>query len=59
VNWEDLLAAFKQEITYLEVLDSPDLEEATTEKARKQRSLTASFNLSLNRLKPELKEYFS
>jgi hypothetical protein len=59
VSWKQLLAAFEEEVARLEVLDAPDLEEVTTEKARKQRSLRASFNLSLQRLKQELLHRFA
>ncbi|NES18288.1 MAG: hypothetical protein F6K41_04990 [Symploca sp. SIO3E6] len=58
-SWKQLLVAFEEEVARLEVLDSPDLEEVTTEKARKQRSLRASFNLSLQRLKLEFLHRFA
>ncbi|MEO1670958.1 MAG: NB-ARC domain-containing protein [Cyanobacteria bacterium J06631_2] len=59
IEWKELLLAFEEEIARLEILDAPDLDDATTERSRKKRSLKASFNLSLKRLKPKVLKQFS
>ena len=58
-SWSELLLAFDEEIAQLEILDAPDLKEVVTEKSRKQRSLRASFYLSLKRLSPEFSHRFA
>lgn len=58
-SWRELQEDFRGEVARLEGLDAPDLMEAMGEKAKKQRSLKASFNLSLQRLNPEYLERFT
>ena len=53
LDWDDLLRAFREEVARLEILDAPDFDPSQQEKARKKRSLGASFNLSLKRLTDE------
>ena len=58
LDWDDLLRAFREEVARLEILDAPDFDPSQQEKTRKQRSLQASFNLSLKRLTDEgLKQF--
>ncbi|MBE8970859.1 TIR domain-containing protein [Nostocales cyanobacterium LEGE 12452] len=58
-TWTDLLRDIKQEIARLKSLDRPGAKDTTDEASLKRLSLTASLNLSIKRLSPEDKEYFT
>lgn len=58
VAWADLLAALRAEVARLETFDIPT-EEGTSEETRKNRSLMASFNLSVRRLSQEQQQQFA
>lgn len=59
ISWNELLADLDREIARLESLESPGTDELVDEKITKRLSLRASFNLSLQRLKPELHHAFA
>ncbi|MDZ8223550.1 NB-ARC domain-containing protein, partial [Nostoc sp. ChiVER01] len=58
-TWTDLLGDIKQEIARLKSLNRPGAKDTTDEASLKRLSLTASLNLSIKRLSPEDKEYFT
>lgn len=58
-TWAVLLQDIKQEIARLKTLDRPGAKDITDEASLKRLSLTASLNLSIKRLVPEDKEYFT
>ncbi len=57
-NWDDLIAAFEEEVGRLEALDQPGADEEP-EYARKRVSLEASFQLSLRGLSASDRNAFS
>jgi NB-ARC domain/Caspase domain len=57
--WKELLEEFKQEITKLELLDSPEALPGLSDEQLRKHSLRACFNLSLRRLSPELLQQFA
>ncbi len=59
VSWDELLADLNAEITRLESLEPPEVEEIQDERERKYLSLNASFNLSLRRLPQDPRESFA
>jgi hypothetical protein len=58
-SWSSLVSALQAEVARLEALDQPGAEELGSEAHTKCLSLTASLNLSLQRLTPERRKNFA
>ncbi|WP_414588918.1 effector-associated domain EAD1-containing protein, partial [Scytonema sp. PCC 10023] len=58
-SWVDLLQDLQLEVARLKTFDRPESEEITDEASLKRLSLTASLNLSVQRLSKEKRLYFS
>jgi hypothetical protein len=58
-SWVDLLQDLQLEVARLKTFDRPESEEITDEASLKRLSLTASLNLSVQRLSKEKQLYFS